>query len=689
MKKVLILLFFLLFTSTITTLAEPPYPSFSFTDEREPIFMQTVYRPVGMLGQNLHCQTTGESVLGLNNPTNIYIDNYDRIFVADRDNHRVVQIDLSGTLIQEIGNDEGPGQLRLPEGVYITISGDIWVADTGNNRVVRFDTYGNYVSSFGQADDIRLQNTMFIPIDISMDLRGTLFVLLRGSNEGIMMMTQEGEFLGFFGRNLTPLTLVERLLRFVYTQEQIRTNLNRIAPSPTAIAIGNDGFIYTATQATNRGQLKQLNVNSEDLFLNEDFQINSPWFNPITLTALTVTESGMIYAMDRGNGMVLVHNNRGDLLVGFGQTLVGGNFRIGVFGDPVGIAVDSRYWVLVLDRAYNSIHVFSPSYFMINLLEGVERQLEGRHLAARQNWEEVLMHNVFIRPAQTGMGLIYYREGDYITAMRYMRSAMNQELYSAARWQQRIIITRRYFPIVAGIGIGIGILWLIWTKVLRLEIKFKKSNKIHPTIIRWFKDFVHAMKIMRHPSDTLYSATYGGRSNIIIATIWLFLYLVAAIAQLGLTSFSFNATGLSGFNIGLFLVTNMLPVLVWVLAGYLVGTITKGQGKFSHIFISTIYGLMPFILLRIPIAILSLALTRAEITIYYFFVGIMWTWVIILQLMAVRETQGYFFGETIKNTAWMLFVSAMVVIFSVAIYGIGMQAWSFLDEFVRELIGLV
>jgi len=678
----------LMFLGTVAVEAAP-FPSYSFTDGREPIFMQTVYRPVAMLGQNLHDPKTGERVPGLSNPSGIYIDRDDRIFIADRDNHRVVQINADGALIQEIGTEEGPGRLRLPEGIYVTQDGDIFVADTGNNRVVRFDADGNYVFSFGQADDIRLQNTMFIPIDIAVDVRGTLFVLLRGSNEGIMMMTPEGEFLGFFGRNRTPLTLVERLLRFIYTEEQIRTNLNRVAPSPTAFYIGSDGFIYTATQATDEGQIKKLNVNSEDLFLHEDFQINGPFFNPVAFSAITVTDSGMIYVADRANGMVLVHNNRGELMVGFGQLLFGSNFRVGVFGDPVGIGVNSNYEVFVLDRVYNSIHVFSPTYFMLNFLQGVERQLEGRHLDARENWEEVLRHNVFVRPAHAGMGLIYYREGDFITAMGYMRSAVDQELYSEARWQQRIIVTRQYFPIVAGIGVGLFALWIVWAKILRLEVLLPKKTNLPVRITRPLGSFFHAVGVMKRPSDTFYSATYGGQGSIIGAIIWLIIYLIAGIASLGLTSFSFNTTGLRGFNLGFFLVINLLPVLVWMLAGYLVGTITKGQGKLSHIFINTVYALMPLILLRIPIAILSLGLTRAEITIYYFFLGIMWVWTGILQIMAVKETQGYFLGETIKNTAWMIFVTAMVVVFSVAIYGIGMQAWSFLDEFVRELIGLV
>jgi len=691
MKTIALIIFLIIFiaASTMTAFAAPAYPTFSFTDEREPMYMQTVYEPKGMLGQNLYCPKTGERVTGLSNPSGIFIDRDDRIFVADRDNHRVVNITESGALLQVIGADEGPGKLRQPEGVYVSACGDIFVADTGNNRIVRFDAAGNYVFSFGKPDDVRLHNTMFIPTDVAIDLRGTLLVLLRGSSEGIMLMTPEGEFLGFFGRNRTPLTLVERLLRFIYTEEQIRTNLNRLAPSPTAVAVGQDGFIYTATQATDSGQIKKLNVNSEDLFLDENFQINNPHFNPISLSAITVTNSGMIFATDRSNGMVLVHDNHGGLLVGFGQPLIGGNFRIGVFGEPVGISVNSSYELFVLDRVYNSIHMFTPTYFMQNLISGVEKQHQGLHMEARENWEAVLRQNVFMRAAHEGVGRIYYRENDFLTSMEYMRRAFNQELYSAARWQQRIIVVREYFPIALIAGIIIFALWLVFFKILRIRLDIKKKIELPPPFARQFGNFWFALRVMRTPSDTLYAALYEKRGNVGTAIVWLLLYLLTAIVATGLTSFSFNAYGLRGFDLLVFLVFNLLPVLVWVLAGYLVGTITRGQGKLGGIFISTVYALMPLTLLRIPLALLSQALTLAESAIYFFFMGIMWAWTIILQLFAIKETQGYMPGESLKNTAWMIFVSAMTVIFAVALYGIGMQSVSFLDEFIRELIGLV
>ena len=146
--KILISVVFLLvftFVNVIPVFASPPYSTYSFNADRQPAFMQAVYQPVGMLGQNLYDPATGEHLLGLSSPSGIFIDHNDRIFVADRDNNRVVHITSSGALLKVYGDEPGPGALRQPEGVYVAENGDVFVADTGNNALLglRVNLKGN------------------------------------------------------------------------------------------------------------------------------------------------------------------------------------------------------------------------------------------------------------------------------------------------------------------------------------------------------------------------------------------------------------------------------------------------------------------------------------------------------------------------------------------------------------------
>ena len=117
--------------------------------------------------------------------------------------------------------------------------------------------------------------------------------------------------------------------------------------------------------------------------------------------------------------------------------------------------------------------------------------------------------------------------------------------------------------------------------------------------------------------------------------------------------------------------------------------ITKGQGTMRGIVISTIYALMPLIVLSLPLALLSNVLTLAEGSIYYLMQTIIMLWTALLLFTQVKEIHGYGFGETVKNILWILFVAAMAVVGVLAIVGILIQGWNFLNEFFRELLGYV
>ncbi len=84
------------------------------------------------------------------------------IYVADghnaTGNNRIVQLDRSGRFIRAFGETGyGPGQLRGPHAIAMDGSGRLFVADRQNQRVVIFDASGNYVTrwtQFGMPSDI-------------------------------------------------------------------------------------------------------------------------------------------------------------------------------------------------------------------------------------------------------------------------------------------------------------------------------------------------------------------------------------------------------------------------------------------------------------------------------------------------------------------------------------------------------
>ena len=105
--------------------------------------------------------------------------------------------------------------------------------------------------------------------------------------------------------------------------------------------------------------------------------------------------------------------------------------------------------------------------------------------------------------------------------------------------------------------------------------------------------------------------------------------------------------------------------------------------------ISGVYALMPLIVLSLPLALISNVLTLAEGSIYHLVQVLIFLWTAVLLFVQVKEIHGYGIGETVKNILWVLFVAAMIVVAVLAVSGILIQGWNFINEFFRELLGYV
>lgn len=112
----------------------------------------------GVLGQTLFT-TSGAAggETGMSSPSGVFVDGQGRLWVVDRDNHRVLKFDAAAAKSNGAAADGVLGQadfngvssnrggltaansMRFPWGLSVDTSGRLWVADTGNERMLRFD----------------------------------------------------------------------------------------------------------------------------------------------------------------------------------------------------------------------------------------------------------------------------------------------------------------------------------------------------------------------------------------------------------------------------------------------------------------------------------------------------------------------------------------------------------------------
>ena len=325
-KRIVVAAFILMLAALASTAQASglPYRSYAYTTTGWPFYIQSPYVPVGIVGQNLYVtDETGavSGVRGLSNPSDLFVGADGGVYVADTGNSRVVKMTADGYFLAEYG----AGVLKAPEGVCVADDGTVYVADTGNSRMVVFEATGAVRAVLGVPDDPRLTDIMFTPVDLAVDAREYLYVLLKGNNEGLLIMTPTGKFQGFFGRNATQLTIGDKIKRSIYTDEQVATNKNTVAASITDLYMGKDGFVYTCTSTLKEGQIKKFNANGVDLFDNLDTRVSVKRNMSIlcAVTSLFVDGDGTIFVIDNLNGAVILYDSNGKPLMMFGEKTVG------------------------------------------------------------------------------------------------------------------------------------------------------------------------------------------------------------------------------------------------------------------------------------------------------------------------------------------------------------------------------
>lgn len=115
---------------------------------------------------------SGSDHYHFNAPSDVVTAPNGDIFVVDGHptdgNNRIVKYSSDGTYIKEFGGTGyGPGQLRGPHAIAMDAQGRLFVADRQNQRIVIFDQDGNFINRWTQFG---------MPSDIAIDDNGMIYV---------------------------------------------------------------------------------------------------------------------------------------------------------------------------------------------------------------------------------------------------------------------------------------------------------------------------------------------------------------------------------------------------------------------------------------------------------------------------------------------------------------------------------
>src|SRR5690606_9598688 len=97
------------------------------------------------------------------------------------------------------------------------------------------------------------------PQKVAVDRRGNIYVIGEGSTNGMMQLSHEGEFLGYYGVNRTEVSLSSVIRNIIASDKQKASLFMKTPPAPDNLGIDKEGLIYSVTQGTKTEVIKKLN----------------------------------------------------------------------------------------------------------------------------------------------------------------------------------------------------------------------------------------------------------------------------------------------------------------------------------------------------------------------------------------------------------------------------------------------
>lgn len=194
-----------------------------------------------------------------------------------------------------------------------------------------------------------------------------------------------------------------------------------------------------------------------------------------------------------------------------------------------------------------------------------------------------------------------------------------------------------------------------------------------------------ALRVLKHPFDAFGELRYRSEGSFPAAVLLLIATFAVLLLSKLATSYLFNPSGVENVSPLTLLLQFVVPWLTWVAANYWIGSIMKGQGRWTEVFVGSAYALMPFLLLSLPLALLSNVLTLNEKVVYDFGNGVMIGWTLLLFFIMVKEIHNYDIGETAVNVVLSVLFMFAIWILLFILAGLTFQLYDFVAQIVKEV----
>ena len=617
--------------------------------------------------------------LNLRQAQDMYFDKDDNLFIADSGGRRILKYDPnSDTVLQTITYSA----MSRPTGVFVSDRG-IYVADPSAATVFRFDLDGEFVERFDRPTTPSFADTPYNPNKVVVDNRGNLYIYGEGVKDGIIQLTNTGEFSGYFTSNKVRLSFTQQIYKIIFSEAQFEEFAARDPRTFANIFIDDNMMIYTVTGGTWRNAIKKHNTQGGNIF-GDTISTNQA-------RDVYVDQNGIVYA-GMENGMIFVYTRDGEFIFSFG----GSNFVeneanpdiSGLFTKLSAIAVDSKGRLFALDESKNFLQSFIQTEYTEKIYAALKLYQERNYTAAIALWEDVLKLNQMSVIAHNNIAKSYLQQENYEMAMYHFELAGNRVGYSDAYWEVRNVGIQN----ALGAVIIILVLFLVLSKVV--SVVDHRTGKIHLMMQpvkksldkKIIKDIFYVFRVMRRPLDSFYEMKKGHQTtwySALILYVFLFLMFINYSINKG---FMYQFVAVEDMDIWSLILGFFGITLVLIISNYLDTSIHDGIGGLKQIFMMFVYSTGPLLIALTTTTFLSHYLTYNETFFLDLIMNIGFVWTFINIFLGIIETHDYTARQTIKSLLMTIVFSVIIVVVIILMIMMWEQLYEFVTALVKEVI---
>jgi len=641
------------------------------------------------------------------NLQDLYVDSDNNVYIVDSGSNSVFVLDryykLKFTIKSFVNEYSVADSFTDPRGIFAT-EDTIYICDTGANRLVLFDRKASMEQGKPVFDRVITRPTsklfgedsIYRPVACVVDEYGRIYVVSDSTYQGIIVMTQTGQFTGFIGAQTVAADPFYVFLRRFMTEAQRASKEAYVSTEFNNISIDKDGFIFittssiapakqygaTTSKSGTYSPVKMLNTAGKEVMKRNGFYSpvgevakSSAGISKVVDVAATGPE-GTWTIIDSTRSKCYTYDSNGNLLFAFGDT----GSQLGNLKSVKAVDYQGDK-LLLLDSTAKSFTVYKRTEYGDILISALENTNNRNYDKAIDYWFEILQRNSNFDAAYIGIGQAYYREGNYEEAMSYYKAAYDTANYSDAYRELRSEWIAKYLVLIPVIVLAVVFLWGLFS---RYYTKVNKAAVLKVGRKTYKEEMLYAMHLIFHPFDGYWDLKHEKRGSVRAAvTIDVAVILVFFYNSVG-TGYIMNPYGTYS-DIFSVMISILLPLFLAVTANWCLTTLFDGEGSFKDVFVAISYALVPLLFTMIIGTLLSNVALANEVDMVNLIMNIGWVWTGLLIYFGLMVTHDYTMGKNLVMVICTLLGMLVIMFVGILFSTLVTKMVSFVSNIIIEI----